>query len=56
VPAGHTGTVRARLDVAGPALGRGRLQIRWQEGVADARAQIRGILGAAAVIAQTPAP
>ena len=55
-PAGHTGTVRARLDVAGPALERGRLQIRWQEGVADAHAQIRGTLGAAAVVAQTPAP
>jgi hypothetical protein len=55
-PAGHTGTVRVRLDVAGPALERGRLQIRWQEGVADARAQIRGTLGTVAVVAQTPAP
>jgi pimeloyl-ACP methyl ester carboxylesterase len=55
-PAGHSGTVRARLEIVGPALGRGRLRIRWQEGVADALAQIRGMLGAASVVAQTPAP
>jgi pimeloyl-ACP methyl ester carboxylesterase len=55
-PAGHTGAVRARLDVAGPGVGSGRLQIRWPEGVADARAQIRGTLGAVAVVAQTQAP
>ena len=55
-PAGRAGTVRARLEIAGPAGLSGRLRISWQEGVGGARARIRGAFGATAVVAQTPAP
>ncbi|MGO8830623.1 MAG: alpha/beta hydrolase [Steroidobacteraceae bacterium] len=55
-PAGCRGTVRARLAITGPAGLSGRLQVSWQEGVAAARARIRGAFGATAVVAQTAAP
>ncbi len=55
-PAGRRGTVLARLQIAGPAGLSGRLRISWQEGVAAARATIRGAFGATAVVAQTAAP
>ena len=55
-PAGRRGTVRARLAIAGPAGLSGRLRISWQEGVAAARARIRGAFNATAVVAQTAAP
>jgi pimeloyl-ACP methyl ester carboxylesterase len=43
--------------VAGPSTAAaGSLHISWPEDVAEARAQIRGTLGAAAVVAQTAAP
>jgi pimeloyl-ACP methyl ester carboxylesterase len=53
---GHTGIVRAQLDLEGPANLSGRLAIRWQEGVTQARAQIHGVIGGSAVAAQTAAP
>ncbi len=55
-PAGRSGTVRARLEIAGPAGLSGPLRISWQEGVAAPRARIRGAFGATAVVAQTAAP
>ncbi len=55
-PSGRSGTVRARLEIAGPAGLSGRLRISWQEGVAAPRARIRGAFGATAVVAQTAAP
>jgi pimeloyl-ACP methyl ester carboxylesterase len=55
-PTGHAGMIQARLDVAASAGSAGHLRIRWREGVAHARAQIRGAFGATAVVAQTSAP
>ncbi len=55
-PAGRAGTVRAHLSLAGPNGVRGQLEISWPEDVAQARAQIRGTVGGAAVAAQSAAP
>ncbi len=55
-PAGRGGTVRARLEIAGPAGLSGRLRISWQEGAAAPVARIRGAFGATAVVAQSAAP
>jgi pimeloyl-ACP methyl ester carboxylesterase len=55
-PAGRAGTVRAHLSLAGPNGVGGQLEISWPEDVAQARAQIRGTLGGAAVAAQSDAP
>jgi pimeloyl-ACP methyl ester carboxylesterase len=54
--AGRPGAVRAQLVLAGPAGLAGRLRIQWRDGGPEARAQIRGTIGGAAVVAQTPAP
>jgi pimeloyl-ACP methyl ester carboxylesterase len=54
--AGHTGIVRARLDLAGPAGLAGRLTVRWQEGVAQAHATVDGSIGGSRVVAQVVAP
>jgi pimeloyl-ACP methyl ester carboxylesterase len=50
------GPVRARLAVKGPSGLAGRLTIQWQDGGPEARALVRGTIGGAAVVAQTPAP
>ena len=49
------GEVRARLTLHAPRL-EGTLELAWPEGVADARASARGVLGGRAVVAQAPAP
>jgi hypothetical protein len=50
------GPVRARLAVEGPSGLAGRLTIQWQDGGPEARALVRGTIGGAAVVAQTPVP
>jgi pimeloyl-ACP methyl ester carboxylesterase len=55
-PADRAGTVRARLALEGPSGLAGRLTIQWQEVAPEAGALVRGTIGAAAVVAQTPAP
>jgi len=55
-PANRAGTVRARLALEGPSGLAGRLWIQWQEVGSEARALVRGTIGGAAVVAQTPAP
>ncbi len=55
-PEDRAGAVRARLaleDSQGPA---GRLTIQWQESGPEAHALVRGTIGGAAVVAQTPVP
>jgi pimeloyl-ACP methyl ester carboxylesterase len=54
--ADRTGSVRARLALAGPSGLAGRLRIQWQNGAPEAHALTRGTIGAAAVVAQTAAP
>lgn len=53
---GRTGTVRANLQVSAPPQLHGQLEALWPEGVARARATVRGTLGAAAVSAEAPVP
>ena len=55
-PPGESGTVIAQLQVEEPRPEAGRLTVRWREGAADALAEIRGVLGGAAVAARTTAP
>jgi len=55
-PADRAGTVRARLALAGPQGPAGRLWILWQESGLEAHALVRGTIGGAAVVAQTPVP
>ena len=50
------GPVRARLAVEGPSGLAGRLTIQWQDGGPEARALVRGTIGGAVVVAQTPVP
>ncbi len=51
---GRSGVVHAVLDVAGPA--HGKLEVQWTEGVAHARASVRGSFGSQVVVAEAPAP
>jgi pimeloyl-ACP methyl ester carboxylesterase len=53
---GRSGEARAQLQLAGPAGMAGTLAVSWPEGVADARARARGVLGGATVEAEAPAP
>ena len=53
---GRTGTVEANLELTASDGLRGRLEAQWPEGVAKARATVRGELGTEAVVAQAPAP
>lgn len=53
---GRTGEGVADLTVAGPEGATGTLKARWTEGVAKARAQVRGTLGKSTVAAECPAP
>ena len=53
---GRTGVVRANLKLSAPQGERGKLEAQWPEGVARARATVRGNLGAHAVVADAPAP
>ena len=53
---GRTGVVRAVLDLSAPQGVRGKLEAQWPEGVAGARARVRGALGAHAVVAEARAP
>jgi hypothetical protein len=57
-PPGRHGIVRASLVVtgSGPEGGRGRLRVRWPEGVDGATATIDGSFAAAKVAARMPAP
>ena len=42
---GRTGVVRAVLELSAPQGERGKLEVQWPEGVARARARVRGSLG-----------
>jgi pimeloyl-ACP methyl ester carboxylesterase len=53
---GRSGNGVADVVVAGPDGMNGELKIRWTEGIARARAQVRGTFGKAAVVAETSAP
>jgi hypothetical protein len=53
---GRIGEGVADLTVAGPEGATGTLKARWTEGVANARAQVRGTLGKSTVAADGPAP
>jgi hypothetical protein len=53
---GRSGPVRARLTLQGVPPARGTLQLEWPEGVAGARATVRGKLGGRRVLAAAPAP
>jgi pimeloyl-ACP methyl ester carboxylesterase len=53
---GRSGNGVADVVVAGPDGMSGELKIRWTEGIARARAQVRGTFGKAAVVAETSAP
>jgi hypothetical protein len=53
---GRSGNGTADLVVARPDATNGALKIRWTEGVARARAEVRGTFGKAAVAAETSAP
>ena len=55
-PLSRTGMVRAALDLQGTDGTSGRIVIQWREGSPRAVASIRGAIGAAAVIAEQPAP
>jgi pimeloyl-ACP methyl ester carboxylesterase len=55
-PADRTGVVRAKLALAGPSGLTGQLTIHWQDAGPEAHALIRGTIGGAAVVAQTPVP
>lgn len=53
---GRTGDGVADLTVVGPAGTTGVLKARWTEGVAEARAQVRGAFGKTRVAAEGAAP
>lgn len=53
---GRTGDAVADLAVAGPEGANGMLKARWTEGVAKARAQVRGTFGKTMVAAEAAAP
>jgi pimeloyl-ACP methyl ester carboxylesterase len=53
---GRAGHAFADLSVQGPDGIKGLLRVRWTEGRAQARAQIRGKLNNASVVAEAPAP
>lgn len=53
---GRTGEGIADLTVVGPAGTTGVLKARWTEGVAQARAQVRGTFGKSTVAAEGAAP
>jgi len=53
---GRVGEARSDLTLVGPGGLTGMLAIRWQEGIARSRAQIRGRLGSSTVVAETGAP
>jgi hypothetical protein len=53
---GRSGDGTADLTVVGPKGANGVLKARWTEGVARARAQVRGSFGKAVVGAETAAP
>ena len=53
---GRSGSVVGELALAGADAFSGPLSVRWQEGVAQARAQIRGKLGNSVVAAEASAP
>jgi hypothetical protein len=56
-PLHHTGTVHAELDIkSADPRGCGLLRIDWPDGVGNANARIRGLLGGVAVEAGTAAP
>jgi pimeloyl-ACP methyl ester carboxylesterase len=50
------GTVRAHLHLAGPNGLAGDLEIRWDNGPADARAAVKGTIGHSTIAAETAAP
>ena len=56
VSPGRSGDGTADVVVTGPDGMNGALKIRWTEGVARARADVRGNFGKAAVVAETSAP
>jgi pimeloyl-ACP methyl ester carboxylesterase len=53
---GRSGEVHAVLDVVAPAALQGKLELQWPEGVARARASVRGSFGSQVVAAAAPAP
>jgi pimeloyl-ACP methyl ester carboxylesterase len=53
---GRSGTVHATVELTGPDLLRGKLELQWPEGVARARATVSGTLGGKRVAAEAPAP
>ena len=53
---GRSGNGVADVVVAGPDGMNGELKIRWTEGIARARAEVRGTFDKAAVVAETSAP
>ncbi|HEY0766941.1 MAG TPA: alpha/beta fold hydrolase, partial [Steroidobacteraceae bacterium] len=52
----RSGVVHADLELRAPQGARGKLQLQWPEGVARARAAVRGTLGSNTVVAEAPAP
>jgi hypothetical protein len=55
-PLARTGTVRARLHMAGAGALTGDLHVEWPEGIAGSIAVIRGTVDGAPVFARTAAP
>jgi pimeloyl-ACP methyl ester carboxylesterase len=55
-PLGHTGTVRAALELLDGGRRSGKLHVEWLEGVAGSSAAIRGSFDGHAVLARMPAP
>jgi pimeloyl-ACP methyl ester carboxylesterase len=53
---GRSGTVHASVSLNGPKALRGRLELQWPEGLAQARASAQGMLGGQSVTAAAPAP
>jgi pimeloyl-ACP methyl ester carboxylesterase len=53
---GRSGEVRAAVEVQAPQAMRGKLELQWPEGVAQARATAHGALGAQPLAAEAPAP
>jgi hypothetical protein len=53
---GRSGTVHATVELTGPDLLRGKLELQWPEGVARARVTVSGMLGGKHVAAEAPAP
>jgi hypothetical protein len=52
---GRAGVVRAELELQSPS-GTGTLELKWREGVSEARASARGTLSGRALVAEAPAP